>query len=560
MALSPTAGTRGVSGQDGGVEARIELAWLATPPTFPYHLQARLVGNAVEVYGYVPSEPVRQQALRVARDESHLHVVDNLKIHASLAQPAASQSPQALSRQAMAAIKRAIPSQASHLTVSVWTNGQVLIKGTVPTLTAKLTASRCLREVSGCTCVINQLSVVKAQSAAVATMPPLTRSAVSTPGIVYLERPMAVQAGSAADPGQRGAVVSTLGQIILDEPAAVVPAVGEVALDAPTPSPLPEAQPAAPLSLPSPPSLGGEGRVTGPVAIPKAAPALEKARATEPVLAATGQIATNAATPGRLPEALLNAPWQTAPAPERANQGEPVAVPAGTTVSNHATVSPSSTWQEVKSPYTFHPTTWRRLEAAGAIPQVTSSSSPMAEGNGQIRQASAIATDSAGTGDMSRAAVGAAPEARNAQQPIPMTAVRQTAWQQPADPDHRGTSNLIILGLPEAAKRDAAGQTPKFAAAAEPASGLILLDVPQAVVLPKQDVDRGPPPNDLRQRIARACGRNVAEVEVTCPAPRTLRVGIRARNAKEAERLSNAIFQLPELDPYEVSLDIPVAR
>ncbi len=48
-------------------EARVELAWLADPITFPYFLEARVEGATLTVRGFVPDQTVRMQAQRVAQ-------------------------------------------------------------------------------------------------------------------------------------------------------------------------------------------------------------------------------------------------------------------------------------------------------------------------------------------------------------------------------------------------------------------------------------------------------------------------------------------------------------
>src|ERR1700730_11690450 len=57
-----------ISGQGANrfIEMLIELAWLADPVTFPYYLEARVEGSALQVRGFVPGTSVRDQALKVA--------------------------------------------------------------------------------------------------------------------------------------------------------------------------------------------------------------------------------------------------------------------------------------------------------------------------------------------------------------------------------------------------------------------------------------------------------------------------------------------------------------
>jgi osmotically-inducible protein OsmY len=488
-------------------EARIELAWSSNPATFPYNLQARLAGSTVGVYGYVPTEAIRQEALRIAREESGLQVIDGLQIHASLAPPTASRSPQVLSRQAMNALKKNLSTQASHLSVSVWTNGQVLVKGNVSSLAAKLTASRCLRQVSGCTCVINQLRVVEPEPVSVTGGPPVTHS---------------VAPASSVSAAQPAATTPTMGQIILDDSGPVIPVVGRIILDTASPS--------------------GSAREQG-TWTPTAQTTGEEIKRTAPVSSFQGSLPPN---------------------------------PPAT--------SPASAWDQVKTPYAYHPTTWRRMESAGS-PQTTSDAppgpavvvSPLAPaGNGEIRQASSQSSDGRAhdASGVNRPVVQATAFVPQTPAPGPLangpSLPRISPPQPPAQLVLKDVASTIQLGAPgkqESVSRPVEWTRTSVSQPAEstraPAmitSGLILLDAPQPVVLPKPSPGESPQLAGLQQRIARACGRRPSEVQVTCPAEKTLRVRVQARDPKEAQRLSNAIFQLPELDPYEVSLDIPVSR
>jgi hypothetical protein len=527
------------------VEARVELAWLSNPATFPYNLQPRLAGTAFEVQGYVPSEPIHQEAVRMARQESGLQVIDGIKIHASLAPPKASNSPQILSRQAMGAVKRGLPGQTSHLSVSVWTNGQVLLKGTVPSLAAKLTASRCLRQVTGCTCVINQLRV--AEPAAVA--PPASVAAMSP-----LKHPAAVVASSGmiSSPGGRQppAVVPIMGQIILDGPGPAVPVIGQIILDTPAPQNH-SAPPQPPLTITAQPP---PNTLTEPPSMTRAEPAYAPA-SPSPWVAEQPPSITRI-------DSIQDRPRQVEPPSSSWSR-----------LSAAPTVTPPPPREPANSPYTFHPTTWRRMDSPGPaqnnsdapVRQAALSSNQGAIGNSEIRQVTAL--------DISRPAPGsstviapAVPATLPTLQSRPLivspgpTGVPQRNSQAAGAPSiATDTSKMVVLGMPSSQAAPSRREEP---ALLEPrvTTGLIVLDSPQVVPLPKANPDSEPQLAYLQERIARACGRRPTDLEVTCPARKTLRVRIAARDPKEAQRLSNAIFQLPELDPYEVSLDIPVVR
>jgi hypothetical protein len=64
----------------------------------------------------------------------------------------------------------------------------------------------------------------------------------------------------------------------------------------------------------------------------------------------------------------------------------------------------------------------------------------------------------------------------------------------------------------------------------------------------------------LQQQIASACGKSNSDIEVTAATETDLSVRIKAHSALEGEQLSNRIFQLPELAPCQVSLDVVIVR
>jgi hypothetical protein len=142
-------------------EVKAELAWLGNPATFPCSLEARAVANtALEVHGVVPNELTKKVALMLARDASGLRVVDNVIVNAHMPMNSSGRrSTDGLQRSALDALEQTMPQYARGFTVNILTNGQVLLRGAVPSLEDKLSASRCLRELPGCACVMNQLLI-----------------------------------------------------------------------------------------------------------------------------------------------------------------------------------------------------------------------------------------------------------------------------------------------------------------------------------------------------------------------------------------------------------------
>jgi hypothetical protein len=134
-----------------------ELAWLANPATFHEQLSGALVGDCLEIHGTVSNETTRNLAMKVAREASHLTVVDHTTIASVPAQPTPSRSLATVYQDAMRTLYHDCPQLSRALTVSTQDRGEILVRGEVPTLEDKLTISRALKAVAGCNCVKNQV-------------------------------------------------------------------------------------------------------------------------------------------------------------------------------------------------------------------------------------------------------------------------------------------------------------------------------------------------------------------------------------------------------------------
>jgi hypothetical protein len=64
----------------------------------------------------------------------------------------------------------------------------------------------------------------------------------------------------------------------------------------------------------------------------------------------------------------------------------------------------------------------------------------------------------------------------------------------------------------------------------------------------------------LQERIAAVCGKSNKDIEVTAVTETDVAVRLKANSTLEGEELSNRIFQLPELGPCQVSLDVLVMK
>lgn len=144
-------------------EMKVELAWLADVATFPCPIGARAVGGKLEVRGFVPNRAVRERTLEIARMHSLLPVVDLLQIHSSLALRTAGVPAETVRREANEVLRNALGERFQGLACKAYPNGQVILTGLAISVEEKLALGRKLRQVHGCTCVVNHLTVPTVQ-------------------------------------------------------------------------------------------------------------------------------------------------------------------------------------------------------------------------------------------------------------------------------------------------------------------------------------------------------------------------------------------------------------
>ena len=138
-------------------EIAIQLAWLADPVTFPYSLAAHVQQDSVAVHGFVPSDSVRRQAIRIAQKQTRTKVVDVLKVDRGVQIERVSKSRRELMQSAAAVLRKSFPDAHRAFYLNSTSDGRLYIRGTVPSSDAKLLVSESLRNLPGCACVVNQL-------------------------------------------------------------------------------------------------------------------------------------------------------------------------------------------------------------------------------------------------------------------------------------------------------------------------------------------------------------------------------------------------------------------
>jgi hypothetical protein len=139
-------------------EIQIEMAWDADPRIFPYHLVAAREGTVLKVYGIVPPN-VAPQVLKTAQANTSLSVMAMLQLRPSLSSHARPESPVALQKAVVRLLTEAFPTQVRNLDVKADASGRVIVGGVLPSHEERRTVNRRLREIHGCTAVVNQVRV-----------------------------------------------------------------------------------------------------------------------------------------------------------------------------------------------------------------------------------------------------------------------------------------------------------------------------------------------------------------------------------------------------------------
>ncbi len=267
-------------GQARYEESQVEVGLLADPMLFSYGLGAHVQGATVEVRGFVPTEAARDQALKVAREQTTLHVVDKLKVAPNLATRSSIDKPEHIQRTAKELIEEAFPAFGRGVEVTCDARGRVTVSGSVGSHEDRLLVSRKLRQVAGCSCVVNHLSIAGEVSEARAAE---TTHVVTAPQAAPAMTRPAVRKTEPVAPPVPARTVAAPSHKEMDPPTLAMPRV-DVAPPArpmpqPAPAPVRPVVTAAPKEV-DPPTLPMPHVYQEPVALPPAsAPVLKPVQA-----------------------------------------------------------------------------------------------------------------------------------------------------------------------------------------------------------------------------------------------------------------------------------------
>lgn len=135
---------------------KVEMALLGNQATLSLPIEVHVEGESLKLKGKVPTEDLRRLALSVARQACYIPVEDHLTV--CLASNSTKVSDETLQQQAEDILTTKMADVASKVKIEAQ-KGQLSIHGSVGSVEDKLAVSRCLRGVTGCSCVINYLKV-----------------------------------------------------------------------------------------------------------------------------------------------------------------------------------------------------------------------------------------------------------------------------------------------------------------------------------------------------------------------------------------------------------------
>lgn len=140
-------------------EMKVELALLGDIATFPYDFSARASGDTVELRGHVPNDMIRQRAMELARHSTFRRVIDGLRIQPNLSVRSILRPPPVVQREGIELLQGELGEPAKQMSLEARPNGVVVLTGRIDSVESKLEISRLFRRLSGCSAVINELTI-----------------------------------------------------------------------------------------------------------------------------------------------------------------------------------------------------------------------------------------------------------------------------------------------------------------------------------------------------------------------------------------------------------------
>lgn len=140
-------------------EMRVELALLSDPSTFPYAVAASARVGALDLYGFVPNNGIRQHVIDVARRTTILMVHDDMGLQPTPRPQPSPRPSSVLQKEGMELLQNEMGETAKQVSLEARPNGVIVVKGRIDSFENKVKISRLFRQLTGCGYVVNQLTV-----------------------------------------------------------------------------------------------------------------------------------------------------------------------------------------------------------------------------------------------------------------------------------------------------------------------------------------------------------------------------------------------------------------
>jgi hypothetical protein len=141
-------------------EMKVQLALLSDVATFPYPVNTHASGGKMLLLGFVPDAMAKQLALELAQRNTVLKVTDGLKIQGDLKVRPDLRGVEYLQQEGKALLDKNRGDARHPLHLSAQPNGMVAVTGSVYSVEEKLAVSQLFRQLTGCTGVLNQITIL----------------------------------------------------------------------------------------------------------------------------------------------------------------------------------------------------------------------------------------------------------------------------------------------------------------------------------------------------------------------------------------------------------------
>jgi len=489
-------------------EVKVELAWLADPATFPCRLGAFQEEENLKIRGFVPNEAVKMRAMEIAAQHTAMPLIDELRIYSNIPMPAVGVPVDSVLADAAQVLVKALGDKANPLELTASASGQIVVTGTLSTLADQLAVSRCLCGVHGCTSVKNLVTVPSFKTASSVSSKPSAEKkveAATSPKMVTVPEAKASTSKMA-----------TLPETITKTPKMVV--TPEVKTNSPKMAMTPE-----------------------PKAIPSKAETMPDATASSMPTSTGTEISKFKTLKGTKADVSKDTAKTITlpPSAETAKPSQPVIINKTSDTSKVSSASgptlvlpPASRSVVAPLPVANQPLGGGERSKTTSDTQTTAFVvAPLSEANEPISAGERKKTPT--------------PERKStstdASTVITADARMKDKPSKKVEPVSHATSIQAAMpsGLPEGAYV---------------ASGVITYEEAPAKSAPVARTD--PSIAHLKDRIQSICGNVGKNVELHASTGNRLTIRVQCATREEGERLSKRILEMPQLAPYEVSLDV----